>query len=81
MLVLRHRRGMAGVIVAAGVTVPAAALASGSGSPPAKPAPPQASAAVASKSALRSQLIVLAASVGINVSRTAMHQGDGDVRC
>jgi hypothetical protein len=80
MPVLRHRLAIAGVITAAAVTVPAAASASGSGSPPGWPAPPQASAATASKSAARSQLIALAAAARISVSRTAMHQGDGDVR-
>lgn len=42
---------LAGVITAAAVSVPAAALASGLGSPSGKPAPPQASAPSASKSA------------------------------
>lgn len=50
MLVLRHRLAIAGVITAAAVAVPAAALASGPGSPSGKPAPPQASAASARKS-------------------------------
>ena len=80
MLVLRRRLAIAGVITAAEVTVPAAALASGWGSPPGRPAPLQASAAGACKSAARSQLIALAASAGISVSRTAMHRGDGNVR-
>ena len=39
MLVLHHRLAIAGVITA--IAVPAAALASGSGSPSGKPAPPQ----------------------------------------
>jgi hypothetical protein len=42
MLVLRHRLAIAGVIPATDVQVPAAALASGSGSPSGKPASPQA---------------------------------------
>jgi hypothetical protein len=80
MPVLRHRLPIPGVITAATVTVPDAALTSRSGSPPGRPAPPQASAVGASKSAARFQLIALAASAGVGVSRTAMHQGDGDVR-
>ena len=39
MLVLRHRLAIAGVIAAAAIAVPVAALAAGSGSPPAKPGP------------------------------------------
>ena len=51
MLVLRHRLAIAGIIAAAAVAVPAAALASGLGSPSGQPSSPQASAAAASKSA------------------------------
>ena len=50
MLVLRHRLAIAGIIAAAAVAVPAAALASGLGSPSGQASSPQASAA-ASKSA------------------------------
>jgi len=79
MPVLRHRLAIAGVITAAAVTVPAAALASGSGSPPGKPAPPQACAVGACQSkaghpaaitsAAPSQLAALAASAGISTDR------------
>jgi hypothetical protein len=70
MLVLRHRLAIAGVVTAAAVAVPAAALASGLGSAPGKPAPPQASAPGAGKSpAAPSQLTALAASAGISVSQ------------
>jgi hypothetical protein len=51
MLVLHRRLAIAGVITATAIAVPAAALASGPGSPSGKPAPPQASAVGASKSA------------------------------
>jgi hypothetical protein len=44
MFVQRHRVAVAGVIAAAVVAVPAAALAAGSGSPTAKPSPPQTTA-------------------------------------
>ncbi len=50
MLVRRHRLAIAGVITAAAIAVPTAALASGSDSLSGKPAPPQASAANAKKS-------------------------------
>jgi hypothetical protein len=50
MPVLRHRLAIAGVIAAAAIAVPVAALASGPGSPPAKPGPPAAAAPSASKS-------------------------------
>jgi len=50
MLVLRHRLAIAGVIAAAAIAVPVAALAAGSGSPPAKPGPPTAAAPTVSKS-------------------------------
>jgi len=81
MLVLRYRLAIAGVITATAIAVPDAKAAAGFDSPFGKPAPPQASAASASKSAAaQSKLTVLAASAGISVSRTAMHQGDGDVR-
>ena len=79
MLILRHRLAIAGVITAAAVAVPAAALASGSGSPPGKPAPPQACTtsackskaghAAASTSAAPSQLGTLAASAGMSTDR------------
>jgi hypothetical protein len=79
MLVLRHRLAIAGVITAAAVTVPAAALAAGSGSPPGKPTPPQACATSACKfkadhaaaitPAAPSQLAALAASAGISTDR------------
>jgi hypothetical protein len=51
MLVLRRRLAIAGVITAAAIALPAAALASGPGSPSGKPSPPSASAPIASKSA------------------------------
>jgi hypothetical protein len=79
MLVLRHRLAIAGVITAAAVAVPVAALASGSGSPGGKPTPPQACAAsaceskaghaAASTSAAPSQLGTLAAAAGISTDR------------
>jgi hypothetical protein len=79
MSVLHHRLVMAVVATAAVIAVPAAALASGSGSPFGKPAPPQACAtgackskashASASRSATRSQLAGLAASAGISTDR------------
>jgi hypothetical protein len=77
MLVRYHRLGVAGVITAAAIAVPAAALVSGSGSPSGEPAPPQASAASASKashaaavkSGARPQLGALAASAGISTDR------------
>ena len=50
MSVLHHRLVMAGVITAAVIAVPAAALASASGSPSGKSASPQASAAGAARS-------------------------------
>lgn len=50
MLVLRHRLAIAGVIAAAAIAVPVAALASGPGSPPAKQAPPTAAAPGVTKS-------------------------------
>ena len=78
MLVPRSRLAIAGVINLAAITVPAAELVSRPGSPSGKPVPPQASAASTSKSAAP-QLAALAASAGISVSRTAMHQGDSDV--
>ncbi len=70
MLVLRHRLAIAGVIAATAIAVPAAAVASGYGSPSGKPAPPLASAASAGKSAAaRSPLTAVAASAGISMSR------------
>src|SRR5262249_22566236 len=70
MLVLHHRLAIAGAITATAIAVPAVALAaSGSGSPSGKPAPPQASAATASKPAVPSQLTTLAASAGISTDR------------
>jgi hypothetical protein len=51
MLVLRRRLAIAGVITATAIALPAAALASGPGSPSGKPSPPSASAPSASKSA------------------------------
>ena len=76
MLVLRHRLAIAGVITAAAVAVPAAALASGSGSPPGKPTPPQACAASVCKSKARHAAAItsaapsqLAASAGISTDR------------
>jgi hypothetical protein len=84
MLVLRHRLAIAGVVTAAAVAVPAAALASGLGSPSGKPAPPQASAPGAGKSpAAPSQFNSLAASAGISVSQlkaglAAAKQDGGD---
>ena len=50
MLVLRHRLAIAAVVAAAAIAVPVAALASGPGSPPAKPGPPPTAAPAASKS-------------------------------
>jgi len=61
MLVLRHRLAIAGVIAAAAVTVPAAAMASGSDSLPGKPTPPQACAVSACKSKDRLQAGLAAA--------------------
>ena len=84
MLVLRHRLAIAGVVTAAAVAVPAAALASGLGSPPGKPAPPPASAPGAGKSpAAPSKFNSLAASAGISVSQlkaglAAAKEGGGD---
>jgi hypothetical protein len=49
MLVLRHRLAIAGVIAAAAIAVPVAALASAPGSPPTKPGPPAAAAPSAGK--------------------------------
>ena len=79
MLVLRHRLVIAGVITATALAVPAAALASGSGSSPGKPGAVQACAAsackpttghpVPGKSAVPSQLAALAASAGISTDR------------
>ncbi len=79
MLVRHHRLAIAGVITAAAIAVPTAALASGSGSPSGKPAPPQACAAsackskasqaAAIKSPARSPLAALAASAGISTDR------------
>jgi hypothetical protein len=79
MLVLRHRLAIAGVIAAAAVTVPAAALASGSDSLPGQPTPSQACAVSACKSkaghaaaiasAAPSQLAALAATAGISTDR------------
>ena len=69
MMVRHHRLAIAGVITAAAMAAPAAALASGPGSPSGKPALPQASAASAKKPAAGSQLTALAASAGISVSR------------
>jgi hypothetical protein len=75
MLARNPRLAIAGLIAAAAIAVPTAALASGSGSPPAKPAPPQASAAGAGKSPAPSQLPTpsqlpaLAASAGISTDR------------
>jgi hypothetical protein len=63
---VRHRRlAVAGVIAVTAIAVPAAALASGAGSPSGKPAPSSA----ASKSAGPSELPAVAASAGISVSR------------
>jgi hypothetical protein len=84
MLVLRHRLAIAGVAAAAAVAVPAAAVASGIGSPSGKPAPPQASAPGAGKTpAAPSQFTALAASAGISVSQletglAAAKQDGGD---
>ncbi|MCW2930946.1 MAG: hypothetical protein JWM19_1908 [Actinomycetia bacterium] len=80
MLVLRHRLVIAGVITATALAVPAAALASGSGSSPGKPgAAAQACAAsackptaghpVPGKSTVPSQLAALAAAAGISTDR------------
>jgi hypothetical protein len=79
MLILRHRLVIAGVITAAAVAAPVAALASGSGSPPGKPTPLQACSVnackskaghpAAIKSAAPSQLPALAASAGISIDR------------
>ena len=80
MLGLRHRLVLAGVFGSAAITVPAAALASGPGSPPGNPASPLAPAASAGTPAgTRSGLAALAGAAGIGASRTATHQGDGDV--
>ena len=69
MLVRHHRLAIAGVIIAAAIAVPGAALASGSGSPSGKPAPPRASAASAKRPEAQSPLHALAASAGISVSQ------------
>jgi hypothetical protein len=81
MLVFRHRLAVAGVMTATAIAVPAAALASGPGSPSGKPTPPAASAPSASKSpqapapsssATKSAAespSALAASAGISVSQ------------
>jgi hypothetical protein len=79
MLALHHRLAIAGVITATAITIPAAALASGSGSPSGKPAPPRACAtrackskashAAAVKSGARPQLTALAASAGLSTDR------------
>ena len=76
MLVLRHRLAIAGVITAAVVTVPAVALASGSGSPPGKPAPPHACTAAACKAKLGHPAVIpsagpsaLAGPAGISTGR------------
>jgi hypothetical protein len=84
MLVLRHRLAIAGVITAAAIAVPVAALASGPGTPSGKPAPPQAPVAGASKPVVSkpvvskpvpagsqppASLTKLAASAGISESR------------
>jgi hypothetical protein len=62
MLVRHHRLAIAGVVTAIEIAVPAAAFASGSGSPSSKPAPPQASAASASESAAAASKFAAAAS-------------------
>jgi hypothetical protein len=77
--VLHRRLAMAAVATAAVIAVPAAALASGTGSPSGKPASPQVSAtgaakskaghADATKSPTRSRLAALAASAGISTER------------
>jgi hypothetical protein len=79
MLTLRHRLAVAGIITVAAVALPAAAVASVSGSPAGKPpgtAKPCATACkprtghpVPAKSAEPSQLAALAASAGISVDR------------
>jgi hypothetical protein len=79
MLILRHRLVIAGVITVTALAVPAAALASGSGSSPGKPGAAQACAAsackptvghpVPAKSAVPSQLAALAAAAGISPDR------------
>lgn len=68
MLARNRRLAIAGLIGAAAIAVPTAALASGSGSPSHTPAPPQASAA-AGKPAAQPQLPALAASAGISTDR------------
>ena len=85
MLGLRHRLAIAGVASATAIAVPAAALASGPGSPSGKPAPLAASAAGASKSAavLSPKLAVLAATAGISTRQlqaglAAAERGGGD---
>ena len=57
MLIRPHRLAIAGVITAAAIALPGAALASGSGSPSGKPAPPGASAASAKRSEAQSQAV------------------------
>jgi hypothetical protein len=70
MLVRYHRLGLAAIVATAAFAVPAVALASGSGSPAGKPAPPHASATSASKTApAGSQFRALAASAGISVNQ------------
>jgi len=68
MLVLRHRLAIAGVIAAAAIAVPVAALAAGSGSPPGKPALP-AAAPGASKSPPPGKQAALPAPVAAFVAR------------
>lgn len=65
-----------GVIAAAVIAVPAAALVSGSGSPSGKPAPPQAPAACATKSPSQSQAVpavvrAFATRLGVSTSAAA----------
>ena len=81
MSVLHRRLAVAGVITATAIALPAAALASGPGSPASKtpppqasssaskPAPPQASPGASKSPAAPSPLPSLAASAGISVSQ------------
>jgi hypothetical protein len=76
MLILRHRLAIAGAITAVVVTIPAVALASGSGSPPGKPAPPRACTAAACKAKLGHPAVIpsagpsaLAGPAGISADR------------
>jgi hypothetical protein len=84
MLTQNRRLAIAGLIAAAAIVVPTAALASGAGSPSPKPAPSRPSPG-ASKSAAQPQLPALAAAAGISADRlqaglVAMKRAGGNTR-